>query len=303
VIRGLVSAATVSREPRSCQAAFELTLMTSDPELAAAGDAAGVDRIGVDIERLGKPSRQGHLPHLRISDHRLEDLYRLRPRLSRAKLFARCNPVHDGSAEEIDIAVEAGADVLMLPFFRTAADVDRFVRLVRGRALVTLLVETADAVQAIEEIVRVPGVGEVMVGLNDLQHAYRLSNPFEFVVSPAMRTLADAVHAADLPFGFGGLADPLHVALPVPSTLVHAQYPRLGATRAFVARQFSAGGLTPDALIAGIARCRAEIDHWMHRSNEELEAARRALDQSSRRWKRSRALKGAVDHAGKDVLQ
>jgi hypothetical protein len=261
---------------------FELTLMTNDPELAAAGDEAGVDRIGVDIERLGKRYRQGHLPHLRISDHQLDQLSCLRPRLARAKLFVRCNPLHDESAEEIDGAVSAGAEVLMLPFFRAAMEVERFVSLVQGRALVSLLVETPDAIDAIEEIVRVPGVAQVMIGLNDVQHGYRLSNPFEFVVSAAMKRCADVVHGAGVLFGFGGLADPLHRGLAVPASLVHAQYPRLAATSAFVARRFGPEGLTPSALRDGVPRCRAELDRWFGRPAEDLEAARLALEQSAR---------------------
>jgi hypothetical protein len=265
-------------------ASFELTLMTSDPELAAAGDEAGVDRIGVDIERLGKRSRQGHLPHLRISDHCLDQLHLLRPRLARSQLFVRCNPLHDETAEEIDVAVGAGVTVLMLPFFRSATEVDRFVRLVRARALVSLLVETPDAIMAIADIVRVSGVGEVMVGLNDLQHGYRLSNPFEFVVSDGMRRCADVVHDAGLRFGFGGLADPAHAGLPVPSSLVHAQYPRLRATSAFVARRFGPEGLTSSALRAGVPRCRAELDRWCERPLEDLEAARQTLEHVSAGW-------------------
>ena len=159
------------------------------------------------------------------------------------------------------------------------------MHLVHGRALVSLLVETPDAVSAIDEIVRVPGVGEVMIGLNDVQHGYHLSSPFEFVVSDGMRRFAEVVHGGGLPFGFGGLADPAHHRLPVPASLVHAQYPRLGATSAFVARHFSPDGLTPSALSEGLPRCRAELDRWFARSPGELETARQALEQRSVEWR------------------
>ena len=290
--------------PARYGAGFEFTLMTSDPDLAAAGDAAGIDRIGVDIERLGKRRRQGHLPHLRISDHELDHLRVLRPILQRARLFVRCNPLHGRSSEEIDIALGHGAGALMLPFFHSAAEVDRFVRLVRGRALVSLLLETPDAADAIKEIARVPGVSEIMVGLNDMQHGCRLSNPFEFVVSDRMTRVADAVHEAGVGFGFGGLADPLNRELPVPASLVYAQYPRLGATRAFVARRFTAGELTPDALRAGMPRCRAELDAWRDRPAADLESARRSLEQISSRWHDSpREQQRALDDTGEEVRQ
>src|SRR6185436_12988331 len=50
-----------------------LTLWTSDPQLAARADAAGVERIGVDLERLGKRDRQGGLGTW-ISEHTEADL-------------------------------------------------------------------------------------------------------------------------------------------------------------------------------------------------------------------------------------
>ena len=46
---------------------FILTAITSDPQVVRAASAAGLERIGIDIERLGKAARQGHIPHARIS--------------------------------------------------------------------------------------------------------------------------------------------------------------------------------------------------------------------------------------------
>ena len=43
--------------------AFTLTLLTDDSVLAKSAYDAGVDRIGLDLERLGKAERQaGHAP-------------------------------------------------------------------------------------------------------------------------------------------------------------------------------------------------------------------------------------------------
>ncbi len=43
------------------------------------------------------------------------------------------------------MALAGGTSVLMLPFFTTGTEVERFVRLVDGRARVVLLLETAAA--------------------------------------------------------------------------------------------------------------------------------------------------------------
>ena len=55
-----------------------LTLWTNDPDTARSADAAGIDRIGVDLDRLGKAERQAGLATW-ISPHTVADLERLRP--------------------------------------------------------------------------------------------------------------------------------------------------------------------------------------------------------------------------------
>jgi 2-keto-3-deoxy-L-rhamnonate aldolase RhmA len=269
---------------RNGAASFQFTLMTDDAELAGAADEAGVDRVGLDLERLGKHERQGAHPQLRISDHRVEQLPSVRARLKRAQAFARLNPLNPDSAGEIERALDAGADVLMLPYFHTVAEIETFVRLVRGRAFVSLLLETAAAADDVAAIARVRGVGEIVVGLNDLTLDLGFSNQFTLLVSSVLERLADQVRAAGLPFGFGGLADPANDGLPVPPSLVYAQYPRLGATRAFVARRFTAVGLRPGDLRQGVARCRTELSRWQARSRKELEAARDELAAAADAW-------------------
>ncbi|MGD9946390.1 MAG: hypothetical protein AB7S98_24500 [Burkholderiaceae bacterium] len=147
---------------------FVLTLFTADPALAAAADAAGIDRIGVDLEAIGKQARQGHL-NTWISDHHVEDLPRIAAVLRRASLFARCNPIHAESAAEIDALLGLGVRVLMLPYFRSAAEAERFIRLVDGRAHPVLLLETAAAAAEVDELCRIDGVREIHVGLNDMR--------------------------------------------------------------------------------------------------------------------------------------
>lgn len=55
----------------------------------------------------------------------------------KAELFVRVNPIHEktdkysSSKEEIDEVIEAGADLLMLPYFKTAEEVQTFVKYVK----------------------------------------------------------------------------------------------------------------------------------------------------------------------------
>ena len=222
-----------------------LTLLTDDPALARRADAAGIDRVGLDLERIGKQARQDP-DSCWISDHQLDSLPLVAAALTRAAPFARTNPIHEGSPSEIEALLAAGARVLMLPMFRTPAEVERFVTLVDGRALAVPLVETADAARDLAEILQVDGIDEIHVGLNDLHLDLGLRSHFELLISPLLDRVAEAVHRAGLPLGIGAVARVGDEGLPVPPRLVCAQLGRLGATRSLVARSLL--GPDPDAI-------------------------------------------------------
>jgi len=260
---------------------FCLTLITDDPVLAANADCGGVDRIGLDLERLGKADRQSDLD-TRQSKHKVADLAAVARSLVRAKLFVRLNPINVNTADEVDAVIHAGADVLMLPFFRTADEIETFVRLVGGRAGVTLLVETASAVVRIREILVVPGVHEIMIGLNDLRLELGVQNHFEVLASPVLDMLASEVRNARLAFSVGGVARPDDISLPVPPDLVLAQYPRLGATGAWISRSFLRELPRDGNFRTAISAVRQRLTQWASASPAELQHARRQLADRAR---------------------
>ena len=98
-------------------------------------DAAGIDRVGVDLERIGKLERQRGRGTW-LSEHVEDDLDRIRAVLRRAKLFARVNPIHEGSERELDSVLARGAEVVMLPMATDADQARRFADIVSGRATV-----------------------------------------------------------------------------------------------------------------------------------------------------------------------
>jgi 2-keto-3-deoxy-L-rhamnonate aldolase RhmA len=216
---------------------FVLTLFTNDPVLASVADRAGVDRVGVDLERIGKTARQGHLATW-ISDHDEDDLAAIRPVLGHARLFARCNPVHRGSEAEIDRLIASGVQVIMLPFFKTVSEAERFVRLVDGRAQPVLLVETAEAAAATADLCRIPGVTELHVGLNDMRLSLGWPSHFHVLVSDLLEEICGTVLNAGLRLGVGGVGRAGDNGLPIPADLVSAQLVRLGATASLVSRSF-----------------------------------------------------------------
>jgi len=255
---------------------FKLTLLTDDPALACAADEARIDRIGLDVERLGKAERQKDHPGARISGHTLEQLAALRPLLHKSRLFCRLDPPHAGGAEQVERALALGASSLMLPYFTELAQARAFVEAVDGRAETLLLVETRAAFDRLGELAALPGVDEIMVGLNDLSWDIGLKSRFEVLVSPALEAASEAVRAKGRRFGVGGLAQWDIPGLPVPPDLVLAQYPRLGARSAWLARSFLSG-VEPGGLPSAVERLRARLDHWAAQDGPTLEAARQAL--------------------------
>ena len=255
---------------------FVLTLFTNDAELARRADLAGINRIGLDLEMLGKAKRQQHLDTW-ISDHKEEQLHGLRQTLKKAKLFVRTNPPHPALRDEIDRYIEVGAEVIMLPMFRTAEEAADFIRYVDGRAEVSLLIETAAAAVRIDEIVRLNGIDEIHIGLNDLHLDLGLKNHFELLRYQFMNTLSDIVHSAGIPFGFGGIGRVKDDRLPIPSDLIYAQYPRLKADRALVSRVFTSPDYTCLDLAHEVASFRSRMDEWYRRPQQELIEARDKL--------------------------
>jgi citrate lyase beta subunit len=216
---------------------FVFTLFTDDPVLAYAADGAGVDRIGVDLEQLNKVQRQAGT-NSRLSVHRMESLALLRPQLRRAQLFARCNPLHEGSAAEVDALLGHGVAVIMLPYFKRASELAQFCRLVHGRALVVGLAETVEVLDAIGDLLRVPGLDEIHFGLNDLRLQMGLASHFDVLATSCFQGAASAVRRAAIPFGIAALARPDDCSLPRDPREVCRQIVTLGATRALVARSF-----------------------------------------------------------------
>ena len=215
--------------------------ITRDPQVAAIAEAVGVDRIFVDMEYIGKSLRQGGMDTVQ-SHHTPEDVRILAGQLKQAELLVRCNPIHTATAdytdsrEEIDAVVEAGAQIIMLPYFKTVREVETFVRLVDGRAKTFPLVETREAAEGIDEILQVDGIDEIYIGLNDLSIAYGYKFIFQPLANGMVDRLAEKFHKKGLPFGFGGIASTTGGMLP--GAYVLKEHYRLGSSRVIMSRSF-----------------------------------------------------------------
>ena len=270
---------------------LELCLVTANADLAARAENAGIERVLVDLETIGKAERQAG-QSLFHSTHTLDDVCRLRSVLRDAKLMVRTNPLHEGSSEEVRAVLNAGADIVMLAMARSADNAVRFVDLIEGRAAVSILVENSEALDDLPAIVRVAGVSEIHVGLNDLRLSLGFSLLFEPLLEGYVDQAAEVVHDAGLRFGFGGVASPRTVNLPVRAERIIGEHVRLGAGLAWLGRSFRErveGDTTGHTMREDVEAIRACARDWSGRAPEEFDANREALAREVEAWRQSRS--------------
>ena len=215
--------------------------ITNRPDVAQIVENAGVERVFIDMEYIGKSVRQGGMDTVQ-SRHTVEDICAVKKVLKKTQVMVRCNPIHQAtseycsSKEEIDAIVKSGADVIMLPYFKTVDEVKTFIELVDGRAKTLPLVETPEAVACIDEILELKGLDEIFVGLNDLSLGYGMKFMFQLLIDGTVEKLCDKFKAKGIPYGFGGIAA-LGKGM-LPSEKVIAEHYRLGSTCAILSRSF-----------------------------------------------------------------
>ncbi len=210
--------------------------IANDPWRAHVAEQAGVDRIMVDLEVLGKAERQGQLDTV-ISRHTLADVERIRSVLFTSSLMVRVNPIHERSEDEISAAIAAGADILMLPMFSSPCEVNDFIVAVRGRTKTCLLFETGGALANIWEVLAIPGIDEVHIGLNDLHLSLGLRFMFELLSGGLVDYMAGAFHERGVKFGVGGVAR-LGGGM-LPAELVLSEHVRIGSSGVILSRDYA----------------------------------------------------------------
>lgn len=102
--------------------------------------------------------------------------------------------------------IDNGADILMLPYFKNERDVEKFLRMVNGRTRTIPLVETPEAVDSIDKILKMDGIDEIFIGLNDLSLGYNKKFMFELLSDGTVEYLCQKFKKHNIPYGFGGIA-------------------------------------------------------------------------------------------------
>ena len=221
--------------------ALKLMYITNNPEIAKIAEEAGVDRIFVDMEYIGKAKRQGGMDTVQ-SHHTVEDIKRIREVIHKAEIIVRVNPIHEASEEycssetEINDVIEAGADIIMLPYFKTLEEVTCFLKIINKRTRTMLLVETPEAVDIIDDILNLEGIDEIHIGLNDLSLGYGRKFMFELLADGTVEKLCVKFKMKGIPYGVGGIACIGHGELPA-EDIIKEHY-RLGSTCVILSRSF-----------------------------------------------------------------
>lgn len=214
---------------------LKLMYITNDSNIAKIADTYGVDRIFIDLELNGKEERQKGLDTVK-SKHQISDISKVKQNLKNAKVLVRINPIYEKSEEEINEVIQQGADIIMLPFFKTVEEVKIFIKLINKRCKTMLLVETPEAVEKIDEILKTDGVDEIHIGLNDLHLGYNMTFMFELLANGTVEKLTNKFKEKNIPYGFGGIGKIGTGDLPAEHIL--SEHYRLGSQLVILSRSF-----------------------------------------------------------------
>jgi len=210
-------------------------ILDNDIENIKIYDSSVVDRIFIDLEINGKQDRQGHLDTV-VSSHSLECVKNTKKVLKNSKLLVRVNPIYENSASEISKSIENGADIIMLPMFKTVSEVKLFIDYVDKKAKTCLLLETSEALARIDDILEIEGIDEIHIGLNDLHLALGLDFMFELMGDGLIEYLASKIKAKNIPFGIGGVARMDEGMLQ--GSIIIKEHIRLGSSMVILSRTF-----------------------------------------------------------------
>ena len=260
--------------------------ITNKPAVAQIAEDAGVDWIFLDMEFIGKDARQGGLDTVQ-NHHTVKDVASIKAAVKKAKVLVRVNPIHEAlsdypsSKDEIDATIKAGADIVMLPFFKTVQEVKQFISYVDGRAKTLLLMETVEAANLVDEILEVPGIDMIHLGLNDMHLELGMKFMFELLADGTVDKLGKIIEAKGIPFGFGGIATLDGGALP--GSMVLKEHVRLGSSMVIVSRSFCNTDVVTDLnevkhiFNTGISGLRALEKEAAHADASYLEENRKAV--------------------------
>ncbi len=214
---------------------LKLMFITNKPDFMILAEKSGVDRIFIDMETRGKEERQPKMDTVK-SFHTVEDIKNAKKVLKTTQILVRVNSIWDNSENEIKSVIDAGADIVMLPYFKNEKEVELFLKYVGGKAKTCLLFETDSSVDYVDKILSLNGIDEAHIGINDMHLCYKKNFMFEMLSDGTVEYLCNKFRERNIPYGFGGIARLGYGE--VVAERVIAEHYRLGSSMTILSRSF-----------------------------------------------------------------
>ncbi|MFB2893475.1 aldolase/citrate lyase family protein [Aerosakkonemataceae cyanobacterium BLCC-F50] len=211
---------------------LKLFLFSTDLSLAKQAETAGVDSIIVDWEQKGKGDRQTNYA-TEINCDTPEDVAALAEVLT-IPVTVRINALDENSDREIKTAIDNGAKIIMLPMAEHPSEIERFIKLVNGRAETAIQIETQPLVEHCHSL-RDLGWSFAYIGLNDLMISRQSKWLWEGVADGTVERIFDIL--SDRQVGFGGVTV-IGGGKPIPFVELLSEMARLGCHLSFLRRSF-----------------------------------------------------------------
>jgi len=212
---------------------MEFLVVENIKERAIKFEEFGIDIIFIDLEQLGKQERQGHIDSVK-SKHEVSDIREIKLSLTKADILVRIDPINSNTKNQIEEVINAGADIVMLPYFKTYAEVEFFFKCIDGRVRTKLLFEHIDSLILIGAIHRNFNIDEIYFGLNDLSLSLGYNFMFRVLTD---RILDDSIKYCKnnkISYGIGGIGS--YSSGKIPGKIILKEFKRLGATSTIVSR-------------------------------------------------------------------
>jgi len=211
---------------------MEFFLFTADLPYALAAEKAGIDSVIVDWEYEGKQDRQSE-HDLEINRNSPDDIANLAANL-RIPITVRVNAFSDATCLEIECAITHGANIIMLPMARSAAEVKNFLRYINNRTKTIIQIETLDLVNNITAFAKL-NWNYAYIGLNDLMIEKKEKCIWSSVQDGTVELICKELSGKK--YGFGGVTI-LGGGSPVNTELLLHEYVRLGSRMGILRRTF-----------------------------------------------------------------
>jgi hypothetical protein len=190
----------------------------------------------VDLETIGKNERQLGRNAV-INHHDVSDVLKIKNLNLNSKLICRVNPFYEGSFNEISLAINNGADYIMIPMIENISAYKKILDMISGRCKVIPLIETPYSLMKVAEIIDYFPIDQIHFGLNDLRIGFKMHNLFEILFSNFFQNVIDEVKNKVQTIGIGGIGSPLYQQQVYPE-LVIKQIKCIGGNSIIMSRSF-----------------------------------------------------------------